>query len=220
MVPAVSEIYVTHYNMTDDLLQCQSVYIIDLVQQLFGIVEKHTTITDGLVPMLIYMDLEAIRDLVHFDYDYYPDGVMQLIRRSVRTLQFINIDVASADAIDLVRDSDSGRYLEYPCLHTLKTRSFNDRVPPQAVLSKDFVPFPRLLRLSVRLQYPFADDVFFRGNAGTLEYLELSLYLETASLLRTHRVFTPTSHPNLKCVKIRSPPSYMPSAFAIVTEGM
>ncbi|KAJ2057912.1 hypothetical protein GGI17_005361 [Coemansia sp. S146] len=222
MVPAVSEVDVTPYDMTNNLFRRQNVYILDLVQQLFGIVEKHTTITHGLVPMLIYMDLEAIRDLVHFDYDWHacPDDVMQLIRRSARTLQFINIEVANADVINLVRDPNSGGYLEYLCLHTLKTRSFNDRVSSQAVISKDFVPFLQLLRLSVRLKCPFADDVFFRGNASKLEYLELSLYLETVSLLRMHRVFTPTSHPSLKCIKIRSPPSYMPSAFATVTECM
>ncbi|KAJ2094289.1 hypothetical protein GGI09_005486 [Coemansia sp. S100] len=39
-------------------------------------------------------------------------------------------------------------------------------------------------------------------------------------MLKRHRVFTPTSHPNLKCVKLDIPPSGMPDVFASGAEYM
>ncbi|KAJ2877884.1 hypothetical protein H4R27_006037 [Coemansia aciculifera] len=222
MVPTVSEIDVIPDHATKKLIQRRNVHTLDLVQQLFGIVEKHTVITHGFAPMLVYLDLEPIRDLAHiaFFMDTHFNDVMSLIRRSTHTLQYLDMDVDSADTTCLVRDPDGGGYLEYPCLHTLKICLSSSPVPLQLDISKDVVPFPRLLRLTVRSQYPFEDDVLFRGNAGALEYLAMELLPETVLLLRTYRVFTPTSHPNLKYVKISMPPVHLPNAFSTVVEYM
>ncbi|KAJ2104878.1 hypothetical protein GGI16_002589 [Coemansia sp. S142-1] len=122
--------------------------------------------------------------------------------------------MVDTDLTGLVRDPAGGGYLEYPCLHTLKVRSFSDQRPLKRAAFKDIVPFPRLLRLTVSSFSPFSDDILFRGNAATLEYLAMVLTVETVSMLKKYKVFTPTSHPNLKCAILDIPPLDMPNVFA------
>ncbi|KAJ1670531.1 hypothetical protein GGF38_001459, partial [Coemansia sp. RSA 25] len=55
----------------------------------------------------------------------------------------------------------------------------------------------------MRWAYPFGDDVLFRGNAATLEYLKIVLDSELVAMLKQRNIFTPTSHPKLKCVNIK-----------------
>ncbi|KAJ2024622.1 hypothetical protein GGI06_000922, partial [Coemansia sp. S85] len=57
------------------------------------------------------------------------------------------------------------------------------------------------------------DDVFFRGNAATLEYLRLELHTYTVEVLKQYRVFTPTSHPKLQCVKLDRQSDYLGGVF-------
>ncbi|KAJ2027364.1 hypothetical protein IWW57_002641 [Coemansia sp. S610] len=45
----------------------------------------------------------------------------------------------------------------------------------------------------------------FRGNAATLEFLQLELDHRLAAALIREQVFTPTSHPKLQCVMLTSP---------------
>ncbi|KAJ2110849.1 hypothetical protein GGI16_000113, partial [Coemansia sp. S142-1] len=75
MVPAVSEIDVDFHDEPEILHQYSNVHTLDLVQQLFDIVERRTVISDRNDYMLIYLDLEPIRDLVHLecslDLDFY-----------------------------------------------------------------------------------------------------------------------------------------------------
>ncbi|KAJ2098834.1 hypothetical protein IW146_009895 [Coemansia sp. RSA 922] len=151
--------------------------------------------------------------------DGYCTDVMSLITRNALTLQHLDINVSNADTTGLVRGSCSGGYLKYPQMHTLKLFSNYDLVPSQKAVFRNIVPFPRLARMSVS-PYPYADDVLFRGNAGTLEYLEVVLVPETVSMLKKCRVFTPTSHPNLQCVKMHGTPARMPNPFATVAEYM
>ncbi|KAJ2101807.1 hypothetical protein GGI09_001564 [Coemansia sp. S100] len=221
MVPMVSKIDVTPVGDAEKLFESGNTTIIDLCKQLFGIVEKHTVITRGSDPMVLHMDLKPIRDLVRIEYfmDKYCTGVMSMITRNARTLQHLDINVSNADTTGLVRDARSGGYLKYPQMHTLKLFSNYDLVPSQKAVFRNIVPFPRLARMSVS-PYPYADDVLFRGNAGTLEYLEVALVPETVSMLRKYRVFTPISHPNLQCVKMHGTPARMPNPFATAAEYM
>ncbi|KAJ2056267.1 hypothetical protein GGI17_006285 [Coemansia sp. S146] len=222
MAPAVSEIDVTHVGDAERLLQRCNVHVSDLVQQLFDIVERRTVISRDNYSMVMCLDLEPIRDLVHLECSLDTDSkdLLPLIRRSTQTLQFLGLDVGDVETTGAVRDPDSGDYLEYPCLHTLIIRLFRNPWPSQEAFSKDIVLFPRLLRLTVSYRYPFGDDLPFRGNSGTLEYLELRLLPETVSILKKYRVFTPTSHPNLKCVKLNMPLRRVPDIFATATEYM
>ncbi|KAJ2870256.1 hypothetical protein GGH93_005708 [Coemansia aciculifera] len=61
-------------------------------------------------------------------------------------------------------------------------------------------PFLRLQRLFVSIDYPFGDDTLFRGNAATLEHLDLEVHSATLDIIRKHAVFTSGSHPKLQLV--------------------
>ncbi|KAJ2074943.1 hypothetical protein GGH13_000973 [Coemansia sp. S155-1] len=222
MVPAVSEIDVDFHDEPQILHQYSDVHISNLVQQLFDIVERRTVLSDSNDYMLVYSDLEPIRDLVHlkFSLDSGFYSAWPLIHHSTQTLQFLDLYVGNMELTDLVIDRTSGSYLEYPCLHTLMIHSHHEPCSTRKAVTQDIVSFPRLLRLSVLLDYPFDDDILFRGNACTLEYLELRLFAKTVSILKKYKVFTPTSHPNLKCVKLDIPPSGMPDVFASGAEYM
>ncbi|KAJ2873645.1 hypothetical protein H4R27_006563 [Coemansia aciculifera] len=80
MVPMVIQIDLKPSNRTEKLLERQNIHLIDMCKQHFGVVEKHTMITCGSTPMVMYMDLEPIRDLVRIDYfmDIYFTSVMPL----------------------------------------------------------------------------------------------------------------------------------------------
>ncbi|KAJ2812466.1 hypothetical protein H4S07_001381, partial [Coemansia furcata] len=221
MAPALSEIDVTTSEDVDYLFMDNYRHIFHLAEDIFGIVEKHTVFTNGIADLVSHLNLEPIRDLVRINYfmDTNHAEMILLIRQSAQTLQFLAIDVSNIDVSGCLSDPDGGGYLEFPSMHTLKICTSNIEPSKKAVF-KDFVPFPRLQHLSTTSDYPFGDDVVFRGNAGTLEFLELELVSETVSMLREYKVFTPTSHPNIKCVIIRQCASYIPSAFTTVTDYM
>ncbi|KAJ2884014.1 hypothetical protein H4R27_002403 [Coemansia aciculifera] len=205
MVPMISEISIDGDSI-DEQLKRGNVYIVSLTQQLFDIVEKRTVITRGSDPLVEYLDLGPTRDLVHIDsfMDRKCDRIMPLIRRhSTQTLQSLRINVGfRANLVGLIKDPGSGKFLEYPRLHTLKISQFSSSYASQRSVFPDAVPFPHLRHLNILHRYPFADDVLFRGNAATLEYLRVSPYPKTMSILATYNVFTPTSHPKLDSVII------------------
>ncbi|KAJ2811764.1 hypothetical protein FBU31_007713, partial [Coemansia sp. 'formosensis'] len=190
--------------------------------ELFGIVEKHTVFTNGIADLVSHLNLVPIRDLARIDYmmDTHSSDMILLIRRSAQTLQFLDIDVGNTDVSGCFSDPDGGGYLEFPSMHTLKICTTCNIEPSKKAVFKNIVLFPRLRRLSTIFENPFSDDVLFRGNADTLEFLDLELAPKTVSMLREYKVFTPTSHPNLKCVIIRSRTPYLPSAFSTVTNYM
>ncbi|KAJ2109593.1 hypothetical protein GGI16_000662 [Coemansia sp. S142-1] len=125
MAPTVRKIEVIPYARANNLLKRREVHILDLVQQLFGIFEKHTEVAYGRDLTIGCLNLESTQDLVRIQYfmDLSADAAMQLIYRNVRTLQHLDLDVGEADVTGLVRDPNGGGYLEYPCLHTLKIHS-------------------------------------------------------------------------------------------------
>ncbi|KAJ2461295.1 hypothetical protein GGF42_000281 [Coemansia sp. RSA 2424] len=128
---------------------------------------------------------------------------VQLARQNALTLQSLAMSMSRVqDTVDLVQNSISD-YIQYPCLRTLKHTSceyeYEDRSEP--LVFKGAVPFPSLQRLLIRTIYPFGDDTFFRGNAGMLERLAITLDRQTFIMLQRHTVFTASSHPNLRCVE-------------------
>ncbi|KAJ2059023.1 hypothetical protein GGI17_004663 [Coemansia sp. S146] len=198
MVPRVYEIYQNVGDTDYELLDDHGVHTTLLVSQLYGIVET-TVISRRNRDLVVSPGLAPIGNLtsIVYDLDWLDYRVSVLIRQSSQSLQTLHIRVnETSDISGLIRDPvDGGQYIEYPRLHTLyihgsdagQRRGFNG-----AVL------FPGLRRLTLLSRYPFDDDVLFRGNGATLEYLKVVLYSETVGLLRKYNVFTPTSHPKLR----------------------
>ncbi|KAJ2508994.1 hypothetical protein IWW47_000296 [Coemansia sp. RSA 2052] len=188
----------------------------DLALQLFGIVENTTVITRGCDLFVKYADLEPIRDLVHIECGIVgpSQAIISLTRRSAQTLQLLRIWFRrDADIVGLIRDTNSSNYMEYPCLRKLELSSDDDITPSISSVFSGAVPFPCLRQLGINCNYPFADDVLFRGNSATLEFLKVSPHPATVAVLKRHNLFTPTSHPKLQRVDIGALPSLAPGHF-------
>ncbi|KAJ2886733.1 hypothetical protein H4R27_000430 [Coemansia aciculifera] len=194
-------------------------HINDFLSQVFQLVTRVVYKTnEHNVPLVL--PAANISHLVHIDIDVSVDfivantpvmpqaqnnAVMHLARQNAGTLQFLSIGTFTWDHIsDLVKDA-SGDGIAYPQLHVLKLKSgWNSNEHRRPVITK-VVPFPRLCHLRVAGTFPFGDDILFRGNAGTLKCLNITLDHDMAIMLQRHSIFTPASHPRLRCVKIEVP---------------
>ncbi|KAJ2459811.1 hypothetical protein GGF42_001237 [Coemansia sp. RSA 2424] len=209
MAPNIRQVDVSPDFFAESLLRQCNTHLMDLIQQLYGIVKARTAITHGCGLLVEYLDLEPIRDLVHVTYriNATASRIMPLVRCSAQTLQSLELSgIVCMDYTTLVRDPDSGgRWVEYPRLHTLRLNSEYENAISRNSIPNGATPFPKLRCLRIRRAYPFGDDALFRGNAATLEYLEIKLDRRIVAILERHNVFTPTSHPKLKCVNLRLP---------------
>ncbi|KAJ2061210.1 hypothetical protein GGI17_003245 [Coemansia sp. S146] len=128
--------------------------------------------------------------------------ILPIVQRSASTLQFLHIRLYElADISPLIQRADSG-YVQYPCLHTLELGVGTTFKPTQWPVYPGAAPFPRLQHLAIKIEHCFGDDTPFRGNAGTLQYLDLNLSPKAVEIFKTYKVFTPHSHPKLHCVKL------------------
>ncbi|KAJ2824009.1 hypothetical protein GGI24_003526, partial [Coemansia furcata] len=180
-----------------------------------------TLLTNGCAQLLHCPDLVPVCKLTHIDYAIGEDAskVLQLARLNAQTLQIIHIwSEYDVDISGLILDPGDGNYVEYPCLRSL-TMLLTSVVNKRQGCTKGAVPFPRLRRLVLNSGYPFGDDVLFRGNGATLEYLEIALYPGMVNMLKGFGVFTRTSHPRLECVNTTLPSSLLDS-FATAAEHM
>ncbi|KAJ2486847.1 hypothetical protein IWW47_005473, partial [Coemansia sp. RSA 2052] len=222
VAPDIRKVEAWSYSDVEELVKRRDIHAVDLIKQLYGIVKTKTAITGYCRLLVEYLDLEPIRNLVHVAYRIYATSsrIMTLIRRSAQTLQSLELsEIVRVDYTALIRDPDSGgRWMEYPCLHTLWLFSDYDNAISRSTISNGAEPFPQLRRLAIRRAYPFGDDVLFRGNASTLEFLDIVLDPEIVAMLKRYKVFTPTSHPKLKCVKANLSSSDARHVFAAAAE--
>ncbi|KAJ2071209.1 hypothetical protein GGH13_003506 [Coemansia sp. S155-1] len=103
------------------------------------------------------------------------------------------------DISRIIRDAN-GSYGLYPRLYKPKLCGSPGSNKPRPV-SVGVVPFPSLRHLCLLGHNPFDDDTIFRGNAATLETLDIQLDSIAVAMLRSLVVLTPVSHPRLKFVK-------------------
>ncbi|KAJ2117181.1 hypothetical protein IW146_000949 [Coemansia sp. RSA 922] len=85
---------------------------------------------------------------------------------------------------------------------------------------EDAMPFPILRRLKIPFMYPVGNDIFFRGNAATLEYLSIKLNRDIVVMLREHSVFTSRSHSSLRRVNVEYDDSSEPGELASNAEAL
>ncbi|KAJ2032868.1 hypothetical protein H4S03_006050 [Coemansia sp. S3946] len=165
--------------------------------------------------------LNAIQGLVHFDYTANNDSeqAFQLARQSASTLQSLAITFNKVVTISGLFQGTDNRYVVYTSLralslcHTPALQSLyeNRSIHPWTSYGKkerlpmfaDVTPFPGLVHLSLDIDYPFGDDILFRGSRATLEYASLQLYPMTRGIIYWYKLFTRSSHPKLQCIITR-----------------
>ncbi|KAJ2863163.1 hypothetical protein GGH94_003791 [Coemansia aciculifera] len=204
MAPAIGTVVITTHGKPKDSDGEGVSYFGDLLTQLYGIAAI-TVFSDPHGELGHCVSIDHICNLVHLSsrVDFKTGQVLSLARRNAQTLRHLELELfSSTDTTELFQDPNSGEYVNYPRLHTFKLKMVKKSQAIRGPVLGDTVPFPCLRRLYVGANYHFGDDVLFRGNSATLEYLSLALYQETVAILSTHCVFTPTSHPHLQCVNI------------------
>ncbi|KAJ2331259.1 hypothetical protein GGI00_003335 [Coemansia sp. RSA 2681] len=225
MAPKVSKIRVQSAYDDDTEDEADSSRMVnrqfsDLVSRFFQLV---SSIGYGLVnsySLPIELQLDNICNLVDIKLDSMAraDDTCQFIRlarQNAQTLQSLCI-VSWKEEVDIAAlvQYANGRLVTYPCLRKLQLHGLSDVTISRYQEFLGAVPFPNLRSLLVKCVYPFSDDTLFRGNAATLEVLEIQLTRSMISMLRKYSVFTPASHPKLQCVNIRYFDKFTPDAFA------
>ncbi|KAJ2040118.1 hypothetical protein IW146_002335 [Coemansia sp. RSA 922] len=222
MAPMVNEVHVGDVIDRREQSQRQNAYCVDLVRQLYGAFDM-TIISGADEPVFGSMDLELVCNLVRLDCWAYDnaDIILSLVRQNARTLQTIEILVyIDTDFTSLFRNPDDGAYLEFPCLRELELISYEKLEASQLSTHKGAVPFPRLQNLTLLMVYPFGDDVLFRGNAATLEYVKVVPCTQLVEVVKRYKVLTSTSHPKIRCVSFDLlPESPYPSPMAFVSDN-
>ncbi|KAJ2073759.1 hypothetical protein GGH13_001787, partial [Coemansia sp. S155-1] len=124
-------------------------------------IEKLSTIDD--IPPL---------SSINFGYSFSQPAHKVLVRKSASTLQYLDIDISNANMILYGTD---GEAVVYPNLQHLQLRWCAKHDTDPMVVTAETVLFPVLRTLQLGSQYPFNNDVLFRGNTATLEYLQITL---------------------------------------------
>ncbi|KAJ2864386.1 hypothetical protein GGH94_002944 [Coemansia aciculifera] len=189
-----------------------------LASQLFQLASCVEYRSSGMnIPVVLRS--ETLHDLTHITYDskgYTVDvrgQLMQMVRQNAQTLQYLVIRaVVLIDVAGLNQDVD-GNYIKYPNLRTLKLELRKSNPTIHRPVASGVAPFPNLRHLTINDHYPFGDDIAFRDNSATLEYLCIMPRRDTCDMLRKYHVFTPSSHPKLQCVKVSGLPDDAPNHF-------
>ncbi|KAJ2863164.1 hypothetical protein GGH94_003792 [Coemansia aciculifera] len=206
MAPLVGEISVQPVD-NDDMLNVSNQYFGDLASRLYQLACRieynyHCYPEDSM-----RLQLDTIRNLTHISTSTDPsignvDQFIQLARKNALTLQSLVLKCEQdIDILSLVRDA-GGNHVTYPRLLTLKLWSESESEELKRPVFHGAAPFPLLQRLTISHQCLFDDDTFFRGNAATLEWLDMQLDHSNASVLHKFKVFVPGSHPKLRVVKL------------------
>ncbi|KAJ2337345.1 hypothetical protein GGI00_000303 [Coemansia sp. RSA 2681] len=171
------------------------------------------------------LDYEGICNLVHIDYasdvDDWP--CFQLVRQCAPMLQSLKLGShphtmgSGLDPSKLIWDTN-GSCIAYSCLQSLYLDIWNKSATSERPSFGTFVAFPVLRHVDIRSQYPFSDDTLFRGNAATLESLQMLMEADTVMMLRERRVFTHASHPRLRSVVIDLPDGFITEEYATYTD--
>ncbi|KAJ2430450.1 hypothetical protein GGF41_000990 [Coemansia sp. RSA 2531] len=133
--------------------------------------------TVNFIPLLTSLTLSCVKS---------PEVGASLLHMSANTLQYLSIDLQDANALIC---NASGEAVVYSKLQYLKMCGRVVIHSDANSTSSAIALFPVLRIIKLNMTYPFHDDVLFRGNTATLEYLSLKLDYNTVVLLNEKRVF-------------------------------
>ncbi|KAJ2866487.1 hypothetical protein GGH94_001528 [Coemansia aciculifera] len=218
MVPKVDDIWVRPQYYDAPRYNINPIYI-RLVSLLFQLASRiqFNKIREALtrVDLLSY----DFCNIVHITCttEIHDQSFIDLAHQNSTTLESLIIDSDRGVNIPSIIRKKGGGFAAYPRLHTLKLSGCSLGREMVRPVFTGAVPFPSLRRLTINYEYSFGDDVFFRGNAATLESLELYLSYTAISILRQFGLFTLISHPKLRYVRLWHLCDFVPD-FATITE--
>ncbi|KAJ2822027.1 hypothetical protein FBU31_004716, partial [Coemansia sp. 'formosensis'] len=215
MAPETNEIMVVTKFGVNGMPQCLQHHFSDLLIQLYQTVDHVIHQYHGHLEFS-ESQLASVHNLTFLNYFVKDDSAyfLNMARKSAPTLQLLSMkSILDFDLTSLIQD-DNGDYVCYPCLQTLWHVTWGHVDISRLPAFPGAVPFPNLMSLTFRGGYAFADDTPFRGNAGTLMNIGITLNRPVVDMLRRYNVFTPDSHPRLQNVKTELVDSLVPECFA------
>ncbi|KAJ1719188.1 hypothetical protein LPJ53_006004 [Coemansia erecta] len=139
-----------------------------------------------------FVEPGAFNTLTHlaFGGDIDDDRIVSLVHENAQTLQILEMmHILNGDVAELLQSSDGGEQV-FPVLRKLHLRRQPEGQTPRRVESTETAVFPSLKWLCIDMEYPFVDDTFFRGNAESLEYLEMQIDQPCLDVLADTGVFS------------------------------
>ncbi|KAJ2447947.1 hypothetical protein GGI03_007310, partial [Coemansia sp. RSA 2337] len=101
---------------------------------------------------------------------------MGLVHKSASTLQYLDIGVT--DPSTFLYDAKND-VVVYPKLQHLHMSHCVENDQNTRLVPSDVVTFPVLRSLKISQSYKYFNEVLFRGNNATLEYLEFTLCMNS-----------------------------------------
>ncbi|KAJ2104280.1 hypothetical protein GGI09_000197 [Coemansia sp. S100] len=149
----------------------------------------------------------------HWEPQHNIPTFIRLARLNAQTLESLDIRIANTTGVSSIIQDAEGTFISYP-----REGSYVSNLP--LPVFEDAMPFPILRRLKIPFMYPVGNDIFFRGNAATLEYLSIKLNRDIVVMLREHSVFTSRSHSSLRRVNVEYDDSSEPGELASNAEAL
>ncbi|KAJ2489744.1 hypothetical protein IWW37_003729 [Coemansia sp. RSA 2050] len=221
MAPMLREISIEVDN-NYELAEITTPHFGFLVMQLSQLASRFEYSDYGDSFVLTKFPIEGVCNLVsikcHFEVD--DNQFTILARQNAMTLEYLSLESIPDAIISSLVQSSEGHSVAYPHLQSLKLCVFSNTGRLLLPAFPGAALFPRLVTLILPKFYPFGDDLLFRGNSATLKHLEMRLSHDFVTLLRRCKIFTATSHPMLRFVKISCYDGLVPDTFATADEGM
>ncbi|KAJ2068986.1 hypothetical protein GGI08_000588 [Coemansia sp. S2] len=223
MAPNTKDIWVRPPSDTSICVSSSPIYN-SLVSKIFQLANCIQYSETNMLLALVELKLElgGICNLVHIKFTAFhcDKNFRELVHQSSITLESLVVKSSRGIYIPSIVRGKDGDFVTYPCLHTLKLCGNPiDLEKPQPVPT-NVVPFPSLRHLKTRYEYSIGDNVVFRGNAASLESVDLHLSSLTIPVFRQFLVFTPTSHPKLRYVRTWNSINIVPRVFATNLEAL
>ncbi|KAI9505851.1 hypothetical protein BX070DRAFT_220884 [Coemansia spiralis] len=140
---------------------------------------------------------------INYGSHNYFDVLQQLVERSALTLKSLSVYEFTVNAVVYILYNSKGGTIIYPQLEKLVLCSHNTEDDFPALESlESVIPFPILKYLYMDALYLFADDAPFRGNSGSLKYLELGCDDEFLRIAQKYEIFQHGQYQNLQCISL------------------
>ncbi|KAJ2524683.1 hypothetical protein GGI11_000636 [Coemansia sp. RSA 2049] len=156
------------------------------------------------IPYVRPVDVAGRLTSLVYKWDAMHENTISLVHMNAGTLQSLKIIHACESGMERLLVMHTNEPAIYPILSKLV-------IEPAPGVSQirtkqmfpDFAPFPKLRHLDIQTAYPFADDVMFRKNMHTLEYLGLRYDKQLALIFCGAETFSGKKFSALRQVHVR-----------------
>ncbi|PIA16176.1 hypothetical protein COEREDRAFT_87147 [Coemansia reversa NRRL 1564] len=132
--------------------------------------------------------------------------MLPLIHETAETLQELKLAChgISREMLNKLFLNSTGNYIIYHQLEKLVFEATANWEKLHRPTLPQYVFFPKLCYLYLGIVYPFNDDILFRGNSATLEYLCITPDLDMVNMLNKYRVFAEQKHTRLRHIIVNN----------------